>query len=130
MNDITREKLLKIALITVGAIFFTIYPLSLIWPSGWQWHSGHGQYYLQMICGVYAVLGAYLIAAARNPAEHRSLISFTIWSSIVHAGIMAVQAAFDGHEIGHLVGDVPALLLIAAVLWCLSPKAQLRVVGA
>lgn len=33
MDDITREKLLKIALVAVGAIFFTIYPLSLIWPS-------------------------------------------------------------------------------------------------
>jgi hypothetical protein len=54
-----------------------------------------------MICGVYAVLGAYLIAAARNPSEHRSLIS--VWSSIVHAAIMAVQATNDGHEIGHLV---------------------------
>src|SRR5215510_1605504 len=85
MDNITREKFLKIALVAIGAIFFTIYPLSLIWPSGWQWHGGHGQYYLQMICGVYAVLGAYLIAAARNPSEHRSLISFTVWSSFVHA---------------------------------------------
>src|SRR5215472_12493177 len=76
MDDITREKLLKIALVAVGVIFFTIYPLSLIWPSGWQWHGGHGQYYFQMICGVYAVLGVYLIAAARNPSENRSLISF------------------------------------------------------
>lgn len=129
MDDITREKLLKIALVTVGTIFFTIYPLSLIWPSGWQWHRGHGQYYFQMICGVYAVLGAYLIAAARNPSENRSLISFTVWSSIVHAGIMAVQATYGGHEIGHLVGDVPALLLVAAVLWYLSPQRQLRVVS-
>ena len=77
-----------------------------------------------MICGVYAVLGACLIAAARNPSEHRSLISFTIWSSIVHAGIMAVQAMLDGHELGHLVGDVPALLLVAAVLWYLTPERQ------
>ena len=130
MDDITREKLLKIALIVIGVIFFTIYPLSLIWPSGWQWHGGHGQYYFQMICGVYAVLGVYLIAAARNPSEHRSLISFTVWSSIVHAGIMAVQAMYDGQERGHLVGDVPALLLVAAVLWCLSPERHPRVVSA
>jgi hypothetical protein len=79
MDDMTRQQLLKIALIAIGAIFFTIYPLGLIWPSGWQRHGGHGQYYLQLICGVYAVLGAYLIAAARNPSEHRSLISFTVW---------------------------------------------------
>jgi hypothetical protein len=130
MDHTTREKLLKIALVAIGAICFTIYPLGLIWPSGWQWHGGHGQYYLQMICGVYAVLGAYLIAAARNPSEHRSLISFTVSSSIVHAGIMAVQSMFDGHEHGHLVGDVPALLLIAGVLWYLSPARQSRVVTA
>jgi hypothetical protein len=130
MDDVTRERLLKGALVAFGAIFFTIYPLSIIWPSGWQWHGGHGQYYFQMICGVYAVLGAYLIAAARNPSEYRSLISFTIWSSVVHAGIMAVQAVSDSHEVGHLLGDVPALLLVAAVLWYLSSEKQRRVVTA
>jgi Family of unknown function (DUF6632) len=124
MNDSTREKLLKIALVAFGAIFFLIYPLGLVWPSGWQWHGGEGKYYLQMICGVYAVLGAFLIAAARKPSEHRSLISFTIWSSVVHAGIIAAQSISDGHEIGHLIGDVPALLLVAAVLWLLSPAKQ------
>lgn len=130
MDERTREKLLKIALVTFGAIFFTIYPLGLIWPSGWLWHGGHGQYYLQMICGIYAVLGAYLIAAARNPSEYRSLISFTIWSSVVHAGIMAAQAISDGHEAGHLIGDVPALLLVAVVLWYLSPSSQRTSVAA
>ncbi|MGD9545452.1 MAG: DUF6632 domain-containing protein [Methylocystis sp.] len=129
MNDAKREKFLKIALVTFGVLFFVIYPLGLIWPSGWQWHSGHGQYYLQMICGIYAVLGVFLILAARNPSEHRSLISFTIWSSIVHAGIMSVQAIYDRDELGHLVGDVPALLLIAAVLWYLSSAQQLRPVA-
>ena len=124
MNESTREKLLKTALVAFGAIFFLIYPLGLVWPSGWQWHGGEGKYYLQMICGVYAVLGAFLIAAAREPSEHRSLISFTIWSSIVHAGIMAAQSISDVHETGHLIGDVPALLLVAAVLWFLSPAKQ------
>ena len=130
MNNNVREKLLKIALVAFGAIFFLIYPLGIIWPSGWQWHGGHGQYYLQMICGVYAVLGAFLIAAARNPFEHRSLISFTIWSSVAHAGIMAAQAVHDGQETGHLVGDVPALLVVAAVLWYLSPERYQRGVNA
>src|SRR6516162_4243834 len=114
MDEITREKFLKIALVAVGAIFFTIYPLSLIWPSGWQWHGGHGQYYFQMICGVYGVLGAFLIAAARNANEHRGLISFTVWSSIVHASIIFFFKQKTAYEIGHLVGDVPALLLVAA----------------
>jgi len=122
MMETTREKLLKLALVAFGVIFLLVYPLGLVWPSGWQWHGGEGIYYFQMICGVYAVLGIYLIAAARNPLEHRSLISFAIWSSAVHAGIMAAQSVYDAHEKGHLLGDVPALLLVAAVLWFLSPS--------
>jgi uncharacterized membrane protein (GlpM family) len=82
-----------------------------------------------MICGIYAVLGIFLIAAARNPAANRSLISFTIWSSVVHAAIMAAQAFSDSQEHGHLIGDVPALLVAAAILWFLSPKGE-RFVGA
>jgi hypothetical protein len=82
-----------------------------------------------MSCGIYAVLGIYLVNAARNPGENRSLISFTIWSSVVHAAIMGTQALNDSGEHGHLVGDIPALLLVAAVLWLLSPKGE-RFIGA
>jgi Family of unknown function (DUF6632) len=65
-----------------------------------------------MICGIYATLG---VLASRNPSEHRSLISFTVCSSVAHAAIMAVQAITDGPEMGPLIGDVPALLLVAVV---------------
>ncbi len=120
MNPAVKEKYLKFALVGFGLIFFVIYPLSIIWPSGWVGLGGVGVYYLQLLCGVYAVLGVYLIAASKNPSEHRSLISFTIWSSVVHSAIMGVQVFNDMREIGHLVGDVPALLLVAGVLWFLS----------
>ena len=129
MDDQTREKYLKIALVVFGVVFLLVYPLGVIWPSGWIWHGGQGSYYFQMICGVYAVLGVFLIAAARNPAANRSLIAFTIWSIVVHAAIMAAQASSDSQEHSHLVGDVPALLLLAAVLWLLSPKGE-RFIGA
>ena len=118
----SKEKYLKAALVVFGVIFCLVYPLGYLWPSGWVWHGGEGFYYLQMIAGVYAVLGLFLISASRNPGANRSLISFTVWSSVVHAGIMAVHAMGDPNEKGHLVGDVPALLLVAAVLWFLSPS--------
>ncbi len=124
MNEETKEKYLKIALVAFGAIFLLVYPLGLVWPAGWIWHGGEGAYYLQMICGIYAVLGLYLIAAAKDPAANRSLIAFTIWSSVVHAAIMGLQALSDGREHGHLVGDVPALLFVALVLWLLSPQGK------
>jgi hypothetical protein len=124
MSSESKETFLKLALNVFGVVFILVYPLGMIWPSGWVWHGGQGQYYLQMICGVYAVLGVFLIAAARNPSAHRSLILFTVWSSIVHAAIMAVQAMHDGHELGHLVGDVPALLLVVVALWYLLPESR------
>ena len=121
MTAASKQKLLKLALIVFGITCMALYPLGLVWPSGWIWHGGEGQYYFQMIAGIYFVLGGFLVVASRNPVEHRSLIWFTIISSIVHAGIMAVQAMGDHHERGHLVGDVPALILMAAVLWWLMP---------
>jgi len=122
MNADTREKYLKLALAVFGLIFLLIYPLGVVWPSGWVWHGGEGSYYLQMIIGMYFVLGVMLIMASRNPSEHKSLITYTIWSSIAHGLIMGVQAVGDNMEYGHLIADVPALLLVAAVLWYLSPK--------
>ncbi len=122
MNLDTKENFLKMALRLFGVVFLLVYPLSMVWPSGWVWHGGDGVYYFQMIVGIYAVLGIFLILAANNPREHRSLISFTVWSSVVHALIMAAQAIGDESEHGHLVGDVPALLLVAVVLGVLAPR--------
>jgi hypothetical protein len=93
MNNETRERYLKLALVVFGVVFWLIYPLGLLWPSGWVWHGGEGSYYLQMICGIYAVLGIFLIAAARNPAENRSLISFPSGRRRA-CGNLALQALF------------------------------------
>ena len=41
---------------------------------------------------------------------------FVVWSSLVHGLIMAYQAAIDSSEMGHFMGDVPALLIAAAVI--------------
>ena len=124
MTDNDRLKYLRIALILVGVIFLAgIYPLMIIWPSGWTWHTGHSDYPL-MIVGIYATLGAFLIMAARDPLEHLSLIWFTVWSSLVHAAIMTVQAFAAPENHGHLFGDVPALLVVAVLLAVLTPRGQ------
>jgi hypothetical protein len=76
-----------------------------------------------MIIALYATLGVFLILAARNPEQHLSLLSFTIWSSVVHGLLMAVQSIVMPQHMHHLYGDVPALFLVAAVLGFLSPRA-------
>jgi hypothetical protein len=123
MSD--RSTLLKLALIVFGAVFCLIYPLAVFWPSGWAWHTGapYANDYYMMIVGVYATLGVFLILASRDPAANRSLILFTIVSSLVHAAIMAWQALQMPEHMGHLYGDVPALLLVAIVLFVLLPPA-------
>jgi len=122
MSMEARLSYLRIALIATGLIMiFAVYPLVLLWPSGWAWGHGHS-HYLLMIVGLYATLGVFLLLAARDPLAHRSLIWFTVWSSVVHGGIMAAQAIADGAESGHLIGDVPALFIIAIALGVLMPR--------
>jgi hypothetical protein len=119
----TRLSYLRVALILVGLIFiFGVYPLMMaLWPSGWRWSPNQAQYE-QMILGVYATLGVFLLIASRNPLRHLSLIWFTVFSSIVHAGIMTVQALRMPSEHDHLFGDVPALFIVAALLAFLTPR--------
>ncbi|HEX4266716.1 MAG TPA: DUF6632 domain-containing protein [Steroidobacteraceae bacterium] len=122
MNTAPRLKFLRIALIVIGLIFLVgVYPLTILWPAGWAWHHTGQSLYLQMILGIYATLGVFLLIASRDPFSNRSLIWFTVWSSLVHAGIMAAQAIVYAEHRGHLLGDVPALLLVAIVLAVLMP---------
>ena len=127
MNAADRVRFLRIALIVVGLTFLIgVYPLTIFWPAGWSWHHDGQSLYLQMILGIYATLGVFLLMAARDPLAHRSLIWFTVWSSIVHGGIMAAQSiAYPEHR-GHLIGDVPALLIVAIVLGFLTPRTSAK----
>jgi hypothetical protein len=123
MQQEEKLKYLKTALYIIGVIFIVGVPAMMmwIWPSGWSWTPPQYEYE-HMIMGIYATLGVFLILAARDPLANTSLIWFTIWSSIVHGGIMLVQALIDETERANLLGDVPALFLVAIVLWYLMPR--------
>ena len=43
-----------------------------VWPSGWGWTPGQPEYE-QMIMGVYATLGVFLILATKDPLANISL---------------------------------------------------------
>ena len=120
-----RERILQAVLVVVGLIFLLgVYPLMMyLWPTGWRWQPNQPEYE-QMILGIYATLGIFLLLAARNPSQHRSLIAFTAWSSLVHGGIMTVQALRSSMEHGHLLGDVPALLIVGIALIALAPSKE------
>lgn len=119
----TSYRLLRVALALFGAVMLLLYPLAVVWPTGWAWHHGalYDSDYFMMIVGVYAVLGAFLCRAARHPEANISLIWFTVRSSVVHAAIMAVQSFGNSHHRGHLWGDVPGCCwwpLCFRRLWC------------
>ena len=123
MSETDRLKFLRVALRTFAVVFVLgVYPLTVLWPSGWSWHAGQSEY-LQMIIAIYATLGIFLWLASSDPERHLSLISFTIWSSVAHGATMAVQSVANTQHFGHLFGDVPALFVVAVVLGWLSPDA-------
>jgi hypothetical protein len=116
MKTPSRTPLLSGALRILGLIFlFGIVVLNRVWPGGWAWRPEQPAY-LQMVLSIYVTLGIFLLIAARDPARHLSLIWFTVWSSLAHATVMAIHSITDPGQLGHLWGDVAALLLTAVVL--------------
>ncbi|MCG8353641.1 MAG: hypothetical protein MI924_38245 [Chloroflexales bacterium] len=123
MNQEKKLKYLKGALYIVGAFFVIGVPFMMAGLSSHAWHWTPRQpEYEQMIMGIYAVLGVCLILVAKDPLKNTMLIWFTIWSNIVHGGIMLVQAIRDETDRANLYGDVPALILSALILWYLMPN--------
>ena len=121
MPDKAQQPISTVLLVFGLVFIFGVWPLMMFWPAGWQWQPNQPEYE-QMVLGVYATLGVFLVLASRNPVQHRSLILFAAWSSLVHSGIMAVQAIRDTAERGHLIGDVAVLAIVGIVLVVLAPK--------
>src|SRR5678815_5342077 len=101
---------LRVSLLVLGSVCMALGPLMLFWPAGWRWEPFHPRYE-QMIVGLYFTLGVFLLLAAREPLRHLSLIWFTVASSVVHASIMAAQVLSRSQGYGHLLADIPALLV-------------------
>ena len=54
-------------------------------------------------------------------AEWRPTENWEGFEGIVHGGIMTIQSIVYPQHIGHLLGDVPTLFIIAIVLGVLTP---------
>ncbi len=123
MSAEARIHILQGVLRVAGVIMaFGWLPLSWLWPSGWGWHLETDHLYFELMLGIYATLGVFLFWAGSDPLAHRSLIWFAAWSSLVHGAIMTWQALRDPAHFGHFWGDVPALLLLALLIFVLMPK--------
>jgi len=114
----TRKRMLQVVLGIVGSLFLIgLYGLA-------QWNKQH--VFDQMLGSVYATLGVFLLLAIKSPSAHRSLIAFTAWSSLVHGGVMAVQAIKNLIPRADLLRAVLPLVLIGVLLILLAPEKDSR----
>jgi len=107
-----RERALKVVLVLVGLLFLAgIYPLL-------RFQANAGE---QMLGSVYVTLGFFLLLASRNPSANRSLIAFTAWSSLVHAGTMAWQSFHNVIPREDLLRAVLPLSIVGLAMIVLAP---------
>lgn len=122
MTDVTRVRYLRYALVLVGLLFTAmVYVLVVALGSsgGGRWPISQDE---QMLMGVYVTLGVFLLIASRNPLQHRSLIWFTVWSSVAHAGIMTLQSINATADRSDLLRGSAAMLIVAILLAVLTPR--------
>jgi hypothetical protein len=110
-----RERALKVLLVLSGLVCLAgLYPLAGALRDGVATTINRQD---QMILVIYISLGAFLLIAARNPRQHRSLILFAGWSTLAHDGVMIVQGIqyhdLRGDLVGYAIGAVIGLALIA-----------------
>jgi len=112
-----RERALKVMLVLVGLLFVAaVYPAvgGILRPH----QSDTGD---TMMMGIYATLGVFLLLAARNPSVHRSLITFTAWSSFAHAIVMSLLGIRIPDERGGFLIGSAVLVVIGVFLLVLAP---------
>ena len=111
-----------------GSLLVGLPVLFFAFPEGFQWGSHPASPYdpfsptVFMLGTMYAALGVVLLRSASDPLKHTSIIDYTILSSLLHGVLMLFQAFFIEHELLHLAGDVPLLLLVALVLTVFHPN--------
>ncbi len=82
-----------------------------------------------MFYTILATLGVFLVLAARNPSAHRSLIAYTVWSSVAHTAVMALMAIQLPTKRGELLAGA-AVTGLGAVLLFVFARSAARSEGA
>ena len=113
--------------------------LLFIYPPGFLWgaapeafpHLGpghpaspyHGLHpYLFMIMALYVSYAILMIRGAHDPKANVALFDFGILSSVLHGLVMIPQSFYYPNEHAHMWADIPALAVVAVVLWIWHPN--------
>ena len=118
-----RERALQVVLVVWGVltVVANVYPLVTSFLAGLRPTAGTTA---PMFWTMYATLGVFLVLAARNPSAHRSLIAFTVWSSVAHAAVMVLMAIQLPTKRGELLAGVALTALPAVLLFVLAPRKE------
>ena len=122
-----RERALKTVLVLSGlACLAGLYPLTGALRDGVATTINRQD---QMILGIYISLGVFLLIAARQPRQHRSLILFAGWSTLAHDGVMIVQG-IQYHDLRNDLLGYAIIAVIGLALIALTPAKPPRAAGA
>src|SRR5215472_16567434 len=118
-----RERVLQVVLVILGLLFIgLIYPLYAdLRHSSWllEMHNETEPMFLSF----FIPLGIFLLLAARNPSEHRSLIAFTAWWNLAHSSVMLIETIEAWkHGVRRDFTDVIITSVIGCVLLLLVPS--------
>src|ERR1700679_3170061 len=118
-----RERVLKVLLVISGLVCLSgLYPLTGALRDGVATTINRQD---QMILVIYISLGVFLLIAARNPRQHRSLILFAGWSTLAHDGVMIVQG-IQYHDLRNDLLGYAIIAVIGLALIALAPARQAR----
>lgn len=116
-----RDRALKAVMVLMGLLFSAaIYLMATsLWRPSPSDDTGD-----TIMLNLYFTLGVFLLAAARKPSAHRSLIAFAAWSSFAHAVVMTVLGFhMPSERVGFLSGSV-VLVVICVALLALAPAKE------
>ena len=117
----TRQRALQILLVFTGLVCLAgLYPLTGALRDGAASTINRQD---QMILGIYIVLGAFLLSAARNPRDHRSLILFAGWSTLAHDAVMIVQG-LQHHDLRADAVPFAVIATLGLALIALAPARE------
>jgi len=121
-----RKRILQVVLVILGLLFIgLVYPLyGDLRHSAWllEMHNETEPMFLSF----FIPLGIFLLLAARNPSEHRSLIAFTAWWNLAHGSVMLIETIEAWkHGVRRNFTDVIITAVIGCVLLLLVPSKRL-----
>jgi hypothetical protein len=73
--------------------------------------------YETMLAAIHIVWAIMLWRAANDPANHRSLIDFTMWANAAHGLVMVVVTPIQKGALMMVVESLPLLIIAAVLVW-------------